>query len=83
MASYVHGKDDVCKWIKDNFPKGATCLDVGACDGVWADKLGDYLVMDGIEIFEPYIEKYDLFGENTGYSKNALSASDLDLSALD
>ena len=45
MASYEKGKDDVCKWIKDNFPKGATCLDVGACDGVWADKLNDYLVM--------------------------------------
>lgn len=60
MASYAHGKDDVCKWIKNNFPKGATCLDVGACDGVWANKLNDYLVMDGVEIFEPYIKKYDL-----------------------
>lgn len=60
MASYEHGKNEVCKWIKDNFPKGSTCLDVGACDGVWANRLNDYLVMDGVEIFEPYLEKYNL-----------------------
>ena len=67
MASYEHGKDEICKWIKENFPKGSTCLDVGACDGVWANRLNDYLIMDGVEIFEPYLEKYNLSEEEYIY----------------
>ena len=60
MASYESGKKEVCKWIRDNFRKGSTCLDVGACDGNWYERLGDWLEMDAVEIFEPYIEANDL-----------------------
>lgn len=60
MASYEEGKDIVCQWIRDNFPKGSTCLDVGACDGVWHRLLGDYLKMDACEIFKPNIEEHHL-----------------------
>lgn len=60
MPSYDAGKKEICEWIKQNFPKGASCLDVGACDGNWFDLLGDYLKMDACEIFEPNIEAHDL-----------------------
>ena len=53
MASYNYGKAEIVDWIKQNFPQGATCLDVGACDGKWARLLGDYLTMDAVEIFPP------------------------------
>lgn len=59
MGSYNYGKAQVVAWIIDRF-KGGTCLDVGACDGKWADFLGDYLDMDGIEIFEPNVERHNL-----------------------
>ena len=60
MASKTDGKAVVCEWIRQNFPKGSTCLDVGACDGVWHDLLGDYLKMDACEIFKPNIHTYQL-----------------------
>lgn len=60
MSSYDYGKDDVCKYIRDTFPKGSTCLDVGACDGKWFNYLGDYLKIDAVEIWTPNILKHDL-----------------------
>ena len=60
MASFSDGKAEVCEWIRNNFPKGSTCLDVGACDGIWYDLLGDYLQMDACEIFEPNIQHNQL-----------------------
>lgn len=60
MASYDDGKAEVVNWIKDRFPIGATCLDVGACDGKWFDLLGDHLRMDACEIFEPNITSHRL-----------------------
>ena len=47
-------------WIKGRFPKGSTCLDVGACDGNWFNRLGDYLVMDAVEIYQPSIDYHHL-----------------------
>lgn len=55
MASYDIGMQETCEWIRENLNKGDTALDVGACDGKWAHWLDDYLVMDAVEIFEPYI----------------------------
>ena len=60
MASYNEGKEEAIKWICANFSKGSTCLDVGACDGKWSDLLGDYLIMDAVEAWRPYIEKNNL-----------------------
>ena len=48
MGSYSYGKEEVVNYIKSVFPKGSTCLDVGACDGKYFDLLGDYLKMDGV-----------------------------------
>lgn len=52
MASYDYGKDTVCNWIRNNVPKDATILDVGACDGKWKRLLPEY-DMDACEIFQP------------------------------
>lgn len=60
MASTNFGKREICEYIKGHFPKGSTCLDVGACDGKWSDLLGDYLTMDAVEIFEPNVSFHNL-----------------------
>lgn len=60
MASYKAGKEEAIEWIKANFEEGSTCLDVGCCDGKWSDLLQGYLKLDGIEAFEPNIEKHNL-----------------------
>ena len=55
MASYDYGKDEIVKFIKDSFKYKSSCLDVGACDGKWANLLNDYLIMDAVEIWKPNI----------------------------
>ena len=60
MASYQDGKIEIVRYVKENYKKGETCLDVGACDGKYADLLGDWLEMDGVEIFEPNIRTHNL-----------------------
>lgn len=60
MASYKEGKVEAIAWVKEHFPEGSTCLDVGACDGKWFNMLSGYLVMDGVEVWKPYIERFSL-----------------------
>lgn len=60
MSSYEKGKAEAKQWILENIPKGKTCLDVGACDGLWFRLLGDHLKMDACEAFEPNIIAHDL-----------------------
>lgn len=60
MASYDYGKKFINEWIRNSFPEGATCLDVGACDGKWHGILGDYLKMDAVEIWKPYADEFNL-----------------------
>lgn len=60
MGSLDKGKKEAVQWIKENFEKGAECLDVGACNGKWFDLVGDYLTMDAIEIWMPNIQKHEL-----------------------
>ena len=57
MASYNYGKNEIVKWIKDRFPEGSTCLDVGACDGIWSDLLRHHLEMYACEIWKPNVDK--------------------------
>lgn len=60
MSSYSIGKKGVREWILENVMKGATCLDVGACDGVYSRLLGDWLTMDAVEAYEPNVMRNDL-----------------------
>ena len=60
MASLNVGKEEAIKWIKDHYQRGATCLDVGACDGKYGKLLNDYLTIDGVEIYAPNIIKHRL-----------------------
>lgn len=60
MASYEYGKAEIDNWIREHFPRGASCLDVGACDGKWSDMLRDYLIMDACEVWKPNIQEHDL-----------------------
>ena len=60
MASVDIGKDEIVRYIKNNFAEGSTCLDVGACDGKWFDLLGDYLAMDAVEVWQPNVVLHGL-----------------------
>ena len=60
MSSLGDGKEFVTGWVHGRFARGSTCLDVGACDGTWYNRLGDYLVMDAVEIFAPNISAHML-----------------------
>lgn len=60
MASYEAGKTRIVYWVKNNFEKGSTCLDVGPCDGVWGWLLADYLKMSAVEVYEPNIINHKL-----------------------
>ena len=60
MGSYYDGKEHMMHWIRDHVKAGSTCLDVGACDGTWADLLNNHLQMDAVEIFAPNIEAHHL-----------------------
>lgn len=51
MSSYSYGKNEVCAWIRENFPANSTILDVGACDGIWKRLLPEYRNMDAVEVF--------------------------------
>ena len=39
------GKKETYDYLVKKFPKGSTCLDVGACDGKWSNLLGDHFKM--------------------------------------
>lgn len=52
--------------ISAYFPKGAKILDIGPGTGKYSDLLSGYDNMDCIEIFEPYIQWYEL---HTKYKK--------------
>lgn len=54
MSSYDIGKNVVCDWVRDNFPKDSKILDVGACNGLWKRLLREY-TMDAVEIFPPNV----------------------------
>ena len=60
MASLNIGKPEALKWIMENFERGSSCLDVGACDGKWSDLLGGYMTIDAVEIYAPNVSKHNL-----------------------
>jgi SAM-dependent methyltransferase len=61
-SSYDQGKQSIIKWIKENFNFNDKILDVGPGKGTYSNYLNPvgYKNIDCIEIYEPYIETYDL-----------------------
>lgn len=60
MASYNAGKSEIAQWARQQFPDGGTCLDVGACDGIWGKLLGDHFEMFAVEAWAPNVEQHHL-----------------------
>jgi len=54
------GKTSI-KWVMSKLPTPETALDIGAGEGTYA-KLFPKLKWTGVEIWEPYVEKYNLRG---------------------
>lgn len=60
-TSYPLYKDSVRNWFLQNVPTTARILDIGAGCGTYSDLLRGYgYKMDAVEIWHPYIEKYNL-----------------------
>lgn len=60
MSSYNLFNKEITDWVKANFIKGSTCLDMGAGEGKYYDLLGDWLEMDAVEAFHPNIVTHNL-----------------------
>mgnify|MGYP007092151918 CR=1 FL=1 len=48
MSSFNEGKEYMSGWIRAKFKDEATCLDVGACDGNWLNRIGSFMTMDAV-----------------------------------
>jgi hypothetical protein len=73
-TSYPLYKDSVRNWVLQNIPLNAKILDIGAGCGTYSDLLRGYgYKMDAIEIWQPYIDKYELNKKyDVVYNKNIL-----------
>ena len=59
--SETYFDEDVLKYVSDKWGPQIKMLDIGAGDGKWARVLGSHVRhIDAVEIFEPYIERYNL-----------------------
>ena len=59
--SFTYFKDEVKEWFLENIPTSKRILDVGPGIGTYSDLLrSSGYRMDAVEIYEPYIEKYNL-----------------------
>ena len=81
-TSYPIYKDLVRNWILDNISLTSNILDVGAGCGTYSDLLRGYgYKMDAVEIWQPYIDKYELNKKyEVVYHKNILA---IDFAVLD
>lgn len=59
--SFTYFKDEVKEWFLNNVPTSKRILDVGPGMGTYSDLLrSSGYRMDAVEIFEPYVDKYEL-----------------------
>jgi len=59
--SFNYFKNDIKHWILDNIPTHKRILDVGPGVGTYSDLLHGYgYQIDAVEIYHPYIDKYNL-----------------------
>ena len=62
--SYDFFKDDIKKWFIANVPKHKRILDVGPGVGTYSNLLRSHgYRIDAVEIYAPYIKKYDLISK--------------------
>jgi len=60
-GSWPYLRHYIKKYLTDEFSPESVILDIGAGEGTFYDLLNDHFsIFDGVEIWEPYIEKYDL-----------------------
>lgn len=60
-TSYPLYKDSVRNWFLQNVSLNASILDIGAGCGTYSDLIRGYgYKMDAVEIWQPYIDKYEL-----------------------
>jgi len=73
-TSYPLYKDSIRNWFLNHVPLYAKILDVGAGCGTYSDLLSGYgYKMDAVEIWKPYIDKYELNKKyGVVYNKNIL-----------
>jgi len=74
-TSYPLYKDSVRNWILNNFPYETRILDIGAGCGTYSDLIRGYgYKLDAVEIWEPYITKYDLKNKYSWvYERNVMN----------
>ena len=53
-------KEEIKRHVLLNIPANTKILDVGPGSGTYGLLLGPYFSMDGLEIHEPYIDKFKL-----------------------
>jgi predicted TPR repeat methyltransferase len=54
-------RNEVWEYLTKNYDKNCTVLDVGVGEGFYINLLKDHFKhFDGVEVFEPYIEQFDL-----------------------
>ena len=73
-GSWGYFKWDIQAYLFKNFPKNSTILDVGCGQGDYADLLSEHFgKFDAVEIWEPYIEQFNLKERyNNVYNVNIL-----------
>jgi hypothetical protein len=84
-TSYPLYKDSVRNWIIQNIPLDAKILDIGAGCGTYSDLIRGYgYKIDAVEIWEPYIDKYELKKKyGVVYNKNILEIDFVILNTYD
>jgi predicted rRNA methylase YqxC with S4 and FtsJ domains len=78
-------KKETITYIVKNFPNDCKILDVGAGIGTYSDLLKPrgYKHIDAIEVFQPYIEQYDLKSKYENVYNDDITKSDIDFNKYD
>jgi hypothetical protein len=59
-TSYIDFKEDIKNYIYSNFDKNIKILDIGPGQGTYSDLLTDYKNIDCVEVYKPYVQKFNL-----------------------
>lgn len=60
MSSYNLYKTECFNWLKLNYDKGSTVLDIGAGSGKWGIALKENFIIDAVEVWQENIDKFKL-----------------------